>query len=156
MIIRPAEDKDRAVLTSLHLAEDVETYKTREQIFRGGRLSSLASGTRDVVLVSEDDDGMVRGYFWAIGLRVFDFKIGLIFDLYIDSKMRRKGAGRKLLQAGIDELRKLGVHRFWAHLQKRNAPTRALLEHFGFTLQEEEVFYQLSDTDAKHEWAIDD
>ncbi|MBU0519947.1 GNAT family N-acetyltransferase [bacterium] len=155
MIIRPAEDKDRAVLTTLHLAEDVETDKTKEQIFRGGRLSSLSSGTRDVVLVAEDSDGMVRGYFWAVGLRVFDFKIGIIFDLYVDSKMRRKGAGRELLQAGIDELRKLGVHMFWAHLQKRNAPTCALLEYLGFTKQEEEVFYQLSDADAKHEWSIE-
>jgi len=155
MIIRPAEDKDRAVLTTLHLAEDVETYKTDDQIFRGGRLSSLASGTRDVVLVAEDDDGYVRGYFWAVGLRIFDFKIGLIFDLYVDSKMRHKGTGKQLLKMGIDELRKLGVHRFWAHLQKRNAPTRALLEHLGFTLQEQEVFYQLSDAEAKHEWAIE-
>lgn len=152
MIIRPAEDKDRGILTSLHISEDIEVFKQPSDVFRGATVSSLSSRTRDIVLVAEDDEGEVRGYIWAVALRIFDYKTGIIFDIFVDSKMRHKGFGRQLLEHCLEELRKLGVHRIWAHMQSQNAPTRALLEHIGFKLDEREVFYQLRDKEAKHEW----
>jgi ribosomal protein S18 acetylase RimI-like enzyme len=155
MIIRPAEDKDRGILTSLHYLEDLEICDHEREVPPTGLLSSLSSRTRDIILVAEDGDGEVRGYLWAVALRIFDFKIGIIFDLFVDSKMRHKGFGRKLLQRGVDELRQLGVGRIWAHTEKKNAPTMALLEHIGFKQLEEEVFYQLEAEDAQHEWGKD-
>ena len=150
MIIRPAEDKDRAVLTSLHISEDIESYKHAGEVFRGWKLSALSSRARDIVFVAEDE-GEVHGYLWAVALRIFDFRLGIIFDLFVDSSMRHKGVGRKLLKQGLDELRKLGVHRIWANVEKKNAPTRALLEHLGFKYVPEKEFYQLEEPGAKHE-----
>ncbi len=155
MEIRPAKDKDRSTLTSLHLAEDIEVYKHSSEVYRGGTLHSVTSRTKDIILVAEDDDGDVRGYFWAVALRIFDYKIGIIFELFVDSKMRHKGFGRKLMQAGIDEMHKLGVHRIWANPDKKSAPTIALLEHFKFNKSDEKVFYQLMDTEAHHEWGTE-
>lgn len=152
MIIRPAEDRDRSVLTSLHISEDIESSKQAGEVFRGWKLSALSSRAKDIVLVVEDE-GEVRGYFWAVALRIFDYRIGIIFDLFVDSAMRHKGFGRKLLERGLGELRDLGVHRIWANAEKRNAPTIALLEHMGFECAEEKVFYQLVDAGAKHEWS---
>lgn len=152
MIIRPAEDKDRAQLTSLHMLEDLEVCDHERKTAPTGVLSSLSSRTRDIIMVVEDDEQEIRGYLWAVALRIFDFKIGIVFDLYVDSKMRRKGFGRKLLQSGIEEMRRLGVHRIWAHLESKNAPTKAVLEHLGFELRKEELFYQLADPEAQHEW----
>ena len=154
MIIRLAEDKDRSVLTSLHISEDVETHKRADEVFRGWKLSALSSRAQDIILVAEDE-GEVRGYFWAVAVRIFDYRIGIIFDLFIDSAMRHKGFGRKLLEAGLGELHKLGVHRIWANVEKKNAPTRALLEHVGFELSEEKEFYQLVDMGARHEWGTE-
>jgi L-amino acid N-acyltransferase YncA len=154
MIIRPAEDKDRSVLTSLHISEDLERHKESSEVFRGWKLSTLSSRARDIILVAEDEDE-VRGYLWAVALRIFDYRIGLVFDLYVDSTMRQKGVGRQLLEKGIEELRKLGVHRIWANVEKRNAPTRVLLEHHGFSFTEEKVFYQLVEPGAKHEWGTE-
>ncbi len=152
MIIRPAQDKDRSDLTSLHLAEDVEVYKKSSEVYRGGILSAISSRTKDIVLVAEDDDGYVAGYLWGVALRIFDYKIGIIFDLYVNTRMRQKGCGRKLMQEGIEEFHKLGVHRIWANPEEKNAPTLALLEHLGFKKQDDKVFYQLLESDAQHEW----
>ena len=139
-------------MTSLHIAEDIEVHKHSPEAYRGVKLTSTSSGTKDIVLVAEDDDNYVCGYFWAVALRIFDYKIGIIFDLYVDSKMRHKGFGRKLLKEGIDELHKLGVHRIWANLDKKNAPTLSLIQHLGFMKSEDKAFYQLVDPEAKHDW----
>jgi L-amino acid N-acyltransferase YncA len=152
MIIRPAQDKDRAELTNLHLAEDIETRTQSSDVHRGGMLSSISSRTRDIVLVAEDDDGELCGYAWAVAFKIFDYRIGLIFDLYVDSKMRHKGYGKELLKQSIDEMHKLGVHKIWANPDKTNTSTLATLEHLGFTLVREKVFYQLADAEARHEW----
>lgn len=154
MIIRPAEDKDRSVLTSLHISEDLERHKESTEVFRGWKLSTLSSRARDIILVAEDEDE-VRGYLWAVAIRIFDFRLGIVFDLFVDSTMRQKGVGRQLLERGIEELHNLGVHRIWANVEKKNAPTRVLLEHHGFTHGGEKVFYQLDEPGAKHEWGAE-
>ena len=156
MIIRPAQDKDRADLTSLHLAEDIETHTLSSEVVRGGILGSITSRTKDIVLVAEDSDGDLCGYVWAVAFRIFDYKIGIIFDLFVDSKMRHKGWGRKLMQESIDELHKLGVHKIWANPDKTtNQSTLALLEHLGFNKMERRVFYELADREARHEWGME-
>lgn len=151
MIVRPAENKDRSVLTSLHISEDIEAFKESGEVFRGWKLSTLSSRARDIVLVA-DDDGDVRGYLWAVALRIFDYRIGIIFDMYVDPAMRRKGIGRKLLQEAMNELHQLGVRRFWANTEMKNASTRALLESLGFQQSADKVFYDMREPGAQHEW----
>ncbi len=151
MIIRPAENKDRSILTSLHISEDIERHKESSEVFRGWKLSTLSSRARDIILVAEDEDE-IRGYLWAVAVRIFDYKIGIIFDFFVDRTRRHKGVGRGLLERGLEELHALGVHRIWANVEGKNAPTRALLEHVGFEYAAEQIFYQLVDPGAKHEW----
>ena len=151
MIIRKAEDKDRSVLTSLHITEDIEVHRPAPGVSPKGKLSALSSRAQDIVLVAEDEHE-VRGYLWAVALRIFDYRIGLIFDLFVDPSMRLKGVGRDLLKKGMEELHKLGVHRIWANAGKKNAPTRALMESVGFKQSEERDFFELVEPGAKHEW----
>jgi GNAT superfamily N-acetyltransferase len=151
MLIRPAEEKDRSALTSLHIAEDIECQKEAPEVMRSFRLSALSSRARDIVLVAEDD-GDVIGYFWGVALRIFDYRIGIVFYLFIDPSYRRHGIGRALLKEGIKEMHDLGVRRFWANPDAKNVPTRILLEAIGFAPGPEKVFYQLVEPGAHHEW----
>ncbi|TKJ36923.1 hypothetical protein CEE37_14510 [candidate division LCP-89 bacterium B3_LCP] len=156
MKIRKAEDKDRAVLTSLHVAQDIEVFKESTEVFRGWKLSTLSSKVLDITLVAEDEENEeVRGYIWAVALRIFDYRIGIIFDLFVDPTIRHKGVGRGLLKETLDELHDLGVHRIWANVESKNERTRILLEHMGFERSEEKMIYQLVDADAKHEWGTE-
>jgi GNAT superfamily N-acetyltransferase len=151
MTIRPAEEKDRTVLSSLHISEDLESHKEAPDVMTSFRLSGLSSRGKDVILVAEDD-GEAVGYLWAVALRIFDYRIGVLFDVYVDPSHRRKGVGRHLLEKGVQELRDIGVRRFWANTEEKNAPTRALLEHLGFRQNNEKVFYQKIEPGARHEW----
>jgi L-amino acid N-acyltransferase YncA len=151
MTIRPADDKDRSVLSSLHISDDVESHKDAPDVMARFRLSELSSRAKDVILVAEDE-GEVVGYFWAVALRLFDYRIGLLFYIYVDPRMRHKHIGRKLMDRGIEELHKIGVRRFWAMPEMRNMPTRHMLESLGFETGPEKVFYQMVKPGAKHEW----
>ncbi|RJP77618.1 MAG: GNAT family N-acetyltransferase [Candidatus Zixiibacteriota bacterium] len=151
MNIRPAQESDRATLTALHIADDIEKYKDAPQVMPALRLSELSSQGRDVILVAEEE-GEVVGYFWAVALRVFDYRLGLLFYLYVERSHRRRGIGRKLLQQGIQELHALGVRRFWATPEARNSITRSLLEAVGFEPGPERVFYVKVEPGAQHEW----
>jgi L-amino acid N-acyltransferase YncA len=151
MTIRLAEDRDRTVLSSLHISEDIESHKEAPDVMTSFRLSGLSSRGKDVILVAEDD-GEVVGYLWAVALRLFDYRIGLLFDIYVDPSHRRKGTGRQLLEKGIQELHNIGVRRFWANTEEKNAPTRTLLEELGFRQNSQKVFYQLVEPGARHEW----
>ncbi|MCX6640888.1 MAG: GNAT family N-acetyltransferase [bacterium] len=151
MNIRPAEEKDNSVLTSLHISQDLESFREGPDIFRGWKMSAMSSRARDIVLVAEDE-GEIRGYIWAVAVRIFDYRIGIIFDMYVDPTMRRKGIGRQLLKQAMDELRSLKVRRFWANTEMKNSPTRALLESLGLSQSPEKVFFELVEPGAKHEW----
>jgi len=151
MTIRPAEERDRSILSSLHISEDLETHKEAPDVMTSFRLSGLSSRGKDVILVAEED-GEVTGYLWAVALRIFDYRIGVLFDVFVDPSHRRKGVGRHLLEKGVQELHNIGVRRFWANTEEKNAPTRALLEHLGFRPNNEKVFYQKVEPGAHHEW----
>jgi len=151
MTIRPAQDQDRSILSSLHISEDIEAHKEAPDVMTSFRLSALSSRGKDIVLVAEED-GEVVGYLWAVALRIFDYRIGILFDLYVDPANRRKGVGRELMKKGVEELHNIGVRRFWANTEEKNAPTRALLEALGFKQNTEKVFYQMVEPGARHEW----
>jgi L-amino acid N-acyltransferase YncA len=151
MKIRPAEEKDRPALTALHISEDIEGNKEAPEVMTSLRLSSLGSRGKDVILVAEDD-GEVLGYFWAVALRLFDYRIGILFYIYVEPQHRHLGVGRHLIQQGVEELHKLGVRRYWANPLTQSATTRGILESLGFTQNEEKVFYQKVEPGAQHEW----
>ncbi len=151
MKIRPAQEKDRAILTNLHVAEDLESHKEAPEVMQSLRLSELSSRGRDIILVAEEE-GEVVGYFWAVALRIFDYRLGLLFYMYVDPARRHRGVGRQLLKEGMRQLHDLGVRRYWANPEQRNTPTRALLESLGFHPGPEKMFYQLVEPGARHEW----
>ena len=154
MTIRPAQENDRTALSALHIAEDIETAREAPKIMQRYRLSQLSSRGKDVILVAEED-GEIIGYLWAVALRIFDYRIGIIFDVYVDPNRRHKGIGRKLAEQGVEELHRIGVHRFWAVTDEKNAPTRLLLESLGFGLYQERICYQRIEPEARHEWETD-
>lgn len=151
MIIRPAVEKDRSALTALHISEDMESNKEAPEVMTSLRLSSLSSRGKDVILVAEDE-GEVLGYFWAVALRLFDYRIGILFYIYVEPAHRHRGFGRQLIESGLKELHDLGVRRYWANPELHSAPTLEVLESLGFTQNDQKVFYQKVEPGAKHEW----
>jgi predicted GNAT family acetyltransferase len=149
MIIRPAQENDNSALTSLHLSKDLEARIDNPLDSRRWRVKTVGSRARDIILVAEEE-GEVCGYLWAVGIQLFDYRIGIIFDTFVPSEMRMRGIGRQLLSKALEEFRKMGVHRFWANTD--NAAMCSLLESFKFQQSPERVFYDLREPGAQHEW----
>jgi phosphinothricin acetyltransferase len=53
-------------------------------------------------------------------------------SVYVDSRMRRRGVGSRLLEAGIAEARRQGFHKLVLTLFPENHAARALYLHHGF------------------------
>jgi GNAT superfamily N-acetyltransferase len=151
MIIRPAVEQDRSALTALHVSADIESNKEAPEVMTSLRLSALSSRGKDVILVAEDD-GDILGYFWAVAMRLFDYRIGILFYIYVEPHHRRRGIGHQLIEKGLQELHDLGVRRYWANPDLHSAPTLEILESLGFSQITGKVFYQKVEPGAHHEW----
>ena len=67
----------------------------------------------DVVLLVAEFEGTVVGYTYA-GLEGHDYMAlrgpaGVLYDIFVDPGRRREGIGRRLLEATVDELARLGA-----------------------------------------------
>lgn len=64
------------------------------------------------ILVLADDDDVVKGFLLvATSPFIFspDIKIAMEFAFYVDEDLRKSGLGRKLMEAGEEHARQLGV-----------------------------------------------
>jgi GNAT superfamily N-acetyltransferase len=151
MNIRPAQEKDRSALTALHISADMECNKEAPEVMSSLRLSSLSSRGKDVILVAEEE-GEALGYFWAVALRLFDYRIGILFYIFVEPHHRHLGIGRQLIEKGLEELHALGVRRYWANPELHSAPTLEILQSLGFSQSTEKIFFQKVEPGAHHEW----
>ena len=151
MKVRPARDQDRAALTALHISQDLESFKEAPDVMKSLRLTELSSRSKDIILVAEDEGELVA-YFWAVALRLFDYRIGILFYVYVEPGHRRRGIGRQLTERGMEILHEMGVRRYWVNTEFHITPTVEILESLGFSQNTAKVFYQKVEPGAKHEW----
>jgi ribosomal protein S18 acetylase RimI-like enzyme len=114
----------------------------------GSYLASLLDDAKIVILVAEGSAEVV-GYSYA-GLEGTDYMAlrgpaGAIYDILVDPPHRRQGIGRKLLDATVDELRKLGAPRVVLSTAERNEEAQRLFESAGFRRTMIEMTRELDD-----------
>ncbi|MDO5533013.1 ribosomal protein S18-alanine N-acetyltransferase [Sutterella sp.] len=117
--LRPMCEADLATLARLE--GEVEASPWSEGNFR----DSLGSG--HTCLVLEAPDGIVA---WAVVMGVLDEAELLIIG--VRKSAQRRGLGRRLLAALVDDLRKRSFTRFFLEVRAGNVPAIGLYKSFGF------------------------
>jgi ribosomal protein S18 acetylase RimI-like enzyme len=134
LIIRRAEDGDRAAIAALHAASWRDTYRgllpdslldgTLPQIM-AERWAGQAIGPADAVLVAEDGDGLL-GFCAA-----WDGEPAYIDNLHVAAAARSRGIGRQLLAEVARHFLARGRHGAALHVVAANHRARALYLALG-------------------------
>ncbi len=142
-IIREANIQDIEVLASLFdnyrqfykQSPDITLAKT----FIAERLSNKDS----VILVAENEKNLV-GFcqIYPSFCSVAAAKIGVLYDLFVDTSARKTGAGRALMLASHEYAAINGMVRLDLTTAKNNYAAQALYESLGWV--RDEVFYAYS------------
>ncbi|MBY5812641.1 GNAT family N-acetyltransferase [Rhizobium leguminosarum] len=90
----------------------------------------------DVLVLVAEAGRVAFGYVYA-GVEGPDYMAlrgpaGVIYDIYVDDAYRRRGAGRSLLTAAVDELARRGADQVVLSTAYRNEAARRLFAAAGF------------------------
>ncbi|HMC55169.1 MAG TPA: GNAT family N-acetyltransferase [Gemmatimonadaceae bacterium] len=115
----------------------------------GSYLRSILGKTDVAVLVAEDG-GTVIGYAYA-GMEGVDYMAlrgpaGAIYDVVVHPDHRRKGAGRRLLNAAMEFLRSRDAPRVVLSTATQNVAAQRLFESAGFRRTMIEMTAELDDS----------
>ncbi len=103
------------------------------------RISLSHRSPKDIVLACEDDE--VIGYCWT---EITSRGQGRIYMIGSDPEYRSRGIGRKLLLAGLANLKNKGVSDAWLTVDSGNKAACSLYESAGFELQTSYLWYEKS------------
>ena len=144
IMIRRATPSDRDVLGRYggalmrqHHAADERRFIQVEHPEAGyGRyLVSILDDPDSLVLVAEDD-GRVVGYIYVDveGTSWKDLRgpCGYVHDIYVDDSARQRGAGRALMNAGIEWIRSHGRAQVVLLTKTQNEHAKRLFSSLGF------------------------
>ena len=94
-----------------------------------------------VIFVAENNKGELIGFcqIYPSFCSVIAAKIGILYDLFVDSTARKTGAGRALMLAAHEYAVKSGLARLDLSTAKNNYTAQALYESLGW--KRDEVFY---------------
>ncbi len=92
------------------------------------RLQACLLPMRTLAIV---EDGAVV----ATGLTIVEDGWAGLFDIVTDSRVQRRGHGRRLVQALLQAGLELGAHKSYLQVSADNLPARALYRRFGFAEQ---------------------
>ncbi|MGB2833417.1 MAG: GNAT family N-acetyltransferase [Methylotenera sp.] len=144
--IRLATSHDLAELAALFDAyrqfyeqtSDIELAKS----FVRDRLNQQDS----VIFVAENSHQALIGFcqIYPSFCSVIAAKIGVLYDLFVDSTARNTGAGRALMLAAHEYAAKNGMQRLELTTAKTNQPAQALYTSLGWV--RDEIFYSYSKT----------
>ena len=149
MRIRPATAEDAAALGELMVESWLAAHRgqmpealwqkrvaewTPEVSARGWArvLADRAEGRApgDVLLVAEDDDGVIVGLVYGTAADD-EGAVGEIAALYVAPDRHRDGLGTTLLRAGAAELSRLGMRSLRVSVLTRNVAARSFYEAMG-------------------------
>lgn len=123
-ILRPACEADLPALAALEQAAFVDDPWT-ETMLRG---EIGADGAFQLVLPAESSNGRILGY---VSFRHVADEAELL-RIAVHPEARRRGLARRLLEAGLEELGRRGIHQCFLEVRPHNLPARALYERLGF------------------------
>ncbi|MGO4569579.1 N-acetyltransferase family protein [Rhizobium sp. 2YAF20] len=139
-----------ALLISMH--HDWDRFRfipasSHTPVMYASYLKSQLDRPEVLVLVAELD-GAVVGYAFA-GIEGPDYMslrgpAGVIHDIYVDDAYRRRGAGRALLTAAVDELSGRGATQIVLSTAHRNAAAQHMFTAAGFEATMVEMTLQLN------------
>jgi ribosomal protein S18 acetylase RimI-like enzyme len=158
LIIRPATPADLhvlgrlgALMVRMHHAFDSKRFigvGPETEARYGHYLATQLEAPNVVVLVAEEK-GDVIGYAYA-GLEGHDYMAlrgpaGALYDIVVDPKHRRRGAGRMLLDGVLAFLKERGAPRVVLSTAERNKPAQHLFASAGFRRTMIEMTRELDD-----------
>lgn len=134
-MIRPATPSDAAAIITIYnhyITNTTITFEeipvTEEEMAR--RISEVSASLAWYVEVL---DGEVVGYAYATPWRARSaYRFSVESTVYVSLQHPRKGIGRRLYQALLDDLRQRGIHVVLGGIAQPNTASIALHEHFGF------------------------
>jgi ribosomal protein S18 acetylase RimI-like enzyme len=105
----------------------------------------LADPGEGVQLIARDDGGEPAGFatvYWTWSTLVAD-RIGVLHDLYVGPGYRRRGVGRALIDACLEQARERGVARLGWDTAPDNAGAQRLYDSLPGVHRSEWVAYSL-------------
>ena len=112
-------------------------------------LVSQLDDPESIIFVAEDN-GVVVGYCYAViepmSWKELRDEAGFISDLALDPAARRRGAGRKLIDAAIEWFRERKLARVMLWTSTQNSAARELFLSAGFRPTMTEMTMDLEDT----------
>ena len=144
-VIRVADPDDKAALGRLGAMLVEEHYgfdrlrflaPTADLPERYGEFLIGHAASDDKFVLVAEVDGHIAGYIFA-GVEGVDYMMlrgpaGNLYDLLVDPAFRRRGVGRKLMEAALDELRRRGLHQAVLFTADKNANAQQLFSAVGF------------------------
>ena len=102
-----------------------------------------------IAILVADDNGDVIGYAYA-AVEGYDYMslrgpAGVLHDIIVDPEYRRRGVGRLLLRATLEELKSRGAPRVVLSTAERNEVAQRLFESAGFRRTMIEMTRELDD-----------
>jgi mycothiol synthase len=89
-----------------------------------------------------EDEGRLAGFCWTKVHTGVDPPLGEIYVIGVDPDWHRKGLGRALVLAGLDDLhRRRGTPVGMLYVEASNRPALALYESLGFTIHQVDRAY---------------
>ena len=110
--------------------------------FIAERMNKLES----VIFVSENDEKQLIGFcqIYPSFCSVTAAKIGVLYDLFVDTSARRTGAGKALMLAAHEYAKNSGFARLDLSTAKTNFAAQSLYESLGWV--RDEIYYTYSKT----------
>jgi L-amino acid N-acyltransferase YncA len=133
--IRAALPADASAIAAIYNQGIEERAATFETTLRSAEdmLERIRAAARFPVLVAVDPDGIVLGWAGLSAYRTRACYAGIAeFSVYLDSKVRGRGAGKQLLNALIETAATLGYWKLLSRAFLFNTASRALCRACGF------------------------
>jgi len=133
----PAVGKLAARLVREHHAMDPERFLIFDHIEEGyaAYLGSEMKKKRSLVLVAADSDGILGYAYGRIEPRDWNAlreSCGVLHDVYVDERGRRRGVGARLVEEMVKRLGALGAPRVVLMTAVQNANAHRLFQRLGF------------------------
>lgn len=97
----------------------------------------------DTCFVAENDSGQIIGVIMAGN----DGRRGYIYHTAVSPGCRRQGIAKKLVEAALEALKKLGINKAALAVFERNSDGNVFWESVGFTVRNDIVYRNLALTD---------